>query len=107
MCRPAASHGLILQSTTLNVGSARMSIQNRPLSQAARLALASVVAYEEANHDLIPIEWGEIPSQDDEEEMVWKAAAKGLELVLDGQVDSQDGPQYLLSDIDLGRRVSS
>jgi len=83
------------------------TIKNRLLSQAERHALASVTGYEEAHQDLIQIEWGEIPSQDDEEEMVWKAAAKGLELGLDGQVDSQDGPQNLLPDVDPGRRVSS
>jgi len=93
MCRQAASYGLILQSTTLNVGCPRIPIKSRRLSQAEHHALAPVAGYDEANHDLIQIKCGEIPSQDDEEEMVWKAAAKGLELGLDGQVDSQDGPQ--------------
>jgi hypothetical protein len=82
------------------------TIKNRLLSQAERHALASVAGYDEANYDLIQIEWGEIPMQDDEEEMVWKAAAKGLDLGLDNQAEPQDGPQRL-PDVDPDVRVSS
>lgn len=83
------------------------TIKNRLLSQAERHALASFAGYDEANHDLIQIEWGEIPSQDDEEEMVWKAAAQGLDLGLDGQTETQGGPQRLLPNVDPGVRPFS
>lgn len=56
----------------------KQTIKGRLLSQAERHALSSFVGYDEANHDLIQIEWGEMPSHNEEEEMVWKAAAVGL-----------------------------
>lgn len=80
------------------------TIKNRLLSQAERHALSSWAGYDEANHDLIQIEWGEIPSHEDEEEMVWKAAAKGLEL---GQAETHDGPPQLLSDVHSSAWVTS
>jgi len=83
------------------------TIKNRLLSQAERHALSSFAGYDEANHDLIQIEWGEIPSLEDEEEMVWKAAAKGLDLGLDCQAETQDGPHQLLPDVHPSAWVTS
>jgi len=83
------------------------TIKNRLLSQAERYALASFAGYDEANHDLIQIEWGEIPSLEDEEEMVWKAAATGLDPRFDGQAETQGGPQHPFSGVHQNVRTSS
>lgn len=86
----------------------KQTIKKRLLSQAERHVLSSFVGYDEANHDLIQIEWGEIPSQDDEEEMVWKAASKELELVRQAEKkDDPQHPQHPLSDLHPTARVSS
>lgn len=74
----------------------KQTIKKRLLSQAERHALSSFAGYDEANHDLIQIEWGEIPSHDDDEEIVWKAAAKELQLCR--PAEKKDNPQHPASD---------
>ena len=75
----------------------KQTIKKRLLSQAERHALSSFVGYDEANLDLIQIEWGEIPAHDDEEEVVWEAAAKELELCrpAEKKVNTQPPPADL------------
>lgn len=88
----------------------KQTIKKRLLSQAERHALSSYVGYEEANHDLIQIEWGEVPCHDGEEEVVWKAAAVELDLGRGGQAETSardDVQQHPHSDLHPVVRVSS
>jgi hypothetical protein len=81
----------------------KQTIKDRLLSRAERHVLASFMGYDEAHHDLMRIEWGEIPSHD--EETLWTSSI-GLNLGLESQ-ETQDGSQHPLSDLHPTVRVSS